>query len=291
MEVIITCLAKVGQGMKIRSEQENQSLNSQPREEKQLVFSQPSDLSTPPKGSSKREKAVIQNVATKDSPIWQKRIADIILSKGSHILRYFPPDAVPFVLELKSFYRSDKKWSDLATNAWQQILNHMAQYVTTGFNFFGCGIDCHATGLSGTLAYVRVHRLKLVNAGTAAATLKLENSCFLPLLLNCKTFLFWIKQDKRKGEEEKYQDAETVLYPGEQRESLPWGLIALLKYMCSSRLTQFGKPDVYNLRHQMCILIEIFSCFLRAALETFFGMQETKEVVYSRFQGLAETNY
>jgi hypothetical protein len=102
-------------------------------------------------------------------------------------------------LRSKLSIENDKAWDALIINSVQQVLNHTSRYVQVGLNFAGAGVESHATGAIGSLAYIQVYRLELKNPETTDTRLNIVKSELWPLM-NKDTFEKWMKTNHREGE-------------------------------------------------------------------------------------------
>jgi hypothetical protein len=170
------------------------------------------------------------------------RYGDFVFQKRDKHFWVFKPDSLPIIIEIKTFYRSDKNWESLVMNAVQQVFNHTSRYLTVGLNFGGAGIESHATGVIGSLAYVQVYRLELKDVGTERVHVKCIKSSMLPLMSQ-DVFSKWVKANPRSNEENRAEGALEKLYPNgsPDREDVPLGHLVLLQLMTLSKSELFGQ--------------------------------------------------
>jgi hypothetical protein len=196
---------------------------------------------SPPKNTCEKESAV----QGRDGSF---RFGDFVIKKnGCHIWVY-RADTLPIVIEIKAFYRSDKAWEDLIINAVQQVLNHTSRYVRVGLNFAGAGVESHATGAIGSLAYIQVYALELKDPGTTAPSLAIVKSELLPLMKK-DIFSQWIEKNSRDDDESdkmKPDEVTRILFPVTNDEDtkdddVPFGLLTMFQLMMSSKSELFGQ--------------------------------------------------
>ena len=148
---------------------------------------------------------------------------------------------MPIVFEVKAFYRADKSWEELIINAVQQVFNHTSRYLRVNLNFAGAGVDSHATGVIGSLAYLQIYRLELKKVGTPDVSVVCVRSALLPLMSK-ENFLRWVQSNHpdKKGEQSKIKSSENILYSAPE-DNVPYGLLAMLQLMTSSKSELFGQ--------------------------------------------------
>jgi hypothetical protein len=172
------------------------------------------------------------------------RYGDFFIKKSGKHIWVFRADTLPLVYEIKAFYRKDKSWKELIVNAAQQVFNHTSRYLRVGLNFAGAGVNSHATGVIGSLAYIQVYALRLTNVGTPVVDVECVKSDLLPLMSKTN-FKRWVKANHRDGEEDgksEIMEAERTLYPCHEKEdNVPYGLLLMLQLMLSSKSELFGQ--------------------------------------------------
>jgi hypothetical protein len=169
------------------------------------------------------------------------RYGDFVIKKSGRHFWLYRSDTLPVVIEIKAFYRPDKAWNDLITNAVQQVLNHTSRYVRVGLNFAGAGVESHATGAIGSLAYIQVFRLELKDPGTEETCLKIVKSELLPLM-DKESFEHWM-EGLHPGYGSENSKAVQHMFPqkDEAPEGAPFGLLMMYQLMVSSKSELFGQ--------------------------------------------------
>ena len=174
------------------------------------------------------------------------RYGDFGVNQPGCGLMVHPPDSIPVVLELKPITRSGESTQSITKGGEQQVVCHMAKYVSMCFNFAGAGVDCHATCALVTLAYMQIIQLHLVETGTKSARLELKRSPCFPFFQKeiCR---IWLTSNHGLTEDGDVSSPQSVKYwmnllygEDETDVNVPSGFKALYKLLTASSVDLFG---------------------------------------------------
>ena len=199
----------------------------------------PPSQDTPRKEKNVKEAAVVSN-----NPSDHIRYGDFICVKDGRHIWVYRGDFMPFIIEVKPLWRTDKDWSGVLENAIRQILAHTSKYVSISAMAGGVGANSHASGAIGTLAYILVLRLKVEKMETGEPDLVFESTKMLPLMTR-ENFIKYCKANPRPRSEPKFVGLENDLYGEEVRSSeILTGFLAMSQIVTASSSELFGHPLV-----------------------------------------------
>ncbi|KAG7365584.1 hypothetical protein IV203_038788 [Nitzschia inconspicua] len=126
-----------------------------------------------------------------------RRIADMCFEKPGRFQLLMFDYSVRLLFEMKPLFRRSMTPDKLDEESLQQVVGHLSKFLSHCLNMHGCGTSSFATGLTGTLAYVKIYKLELVMQpasvdGKGMTALKLCESKRLPIMSR-ECFDKWVK--------------------------------------------------------------------------------------------------
>ncbi|KAG7365510.1 protein kinase domain containing protein [Nitzschia inconspicua] len=202
-------------------------------------------------GSSPVKTEVNPNQIVPPTNCCPRRIADVCFEKpGQFQLLTFDYSA-RLLFEMKPLFRRSMTPDKLDKESRQHVVGHLPKFLSHCFNMHGCGTSSFATGLTGTLAYVKIYKLELVMQtasvdGKGITALKLYESKRLPIMSR-ECFDKWVKASTSQldGKLETLNELSQSLYgengeEGLDEHGIPIGMRLLWELMPLRRQKLFG---------------------------------------------------
>ena len=168
-----------------------------------------------------------------DACVWKRGRYLVVMLDGSMHLTF----------EIKPGQRLGQSIVELRREAMDQCLSHSSKSLLHCLRFSqGTGIPSHATSVLGTLVYIEVVQLKLIDPGKTTSRVQLVSSGPLPLVSQ-DLFDRWYYSDQRY--EKHVDEMRKLLFPEsgtrvDQKDDVPLGFKALYALMSSSRRELIG---------------------------------------------------
>ena len=199
-----------------------------------------SDPHTPPKTQTSQQKTVVGGAGRPE------RRCDVSVWKRGRYLVVMLDSHMQLTFEIKPGQRPDQSVVDLQGEAKDQCLSHTAKSLGHSLRFAGgAGVPSHATSVLGSLTYVEVIQLRLLDPGKPTGRVELRSSGPLPLVEQ-DVFDTWYQSDERRGQRHEGDLATMrgLLYPGTENgideQGIPLGIKAIYAVMMSSRQKLIG---------------------------------------------------
>ncbi|KAG7345946.1 protein kinase domain containing protein [Nitzschia inconspicua] len=180
-----------------------------------------------------------------------RRIADVCFEKPGQFQLLMFDYSARLLLEMKPLFRRSMTLDELDEESRQQVVGHLSKFLSGCLNLHGCGTSSFATGLTGTLAYVKIYKLELVMQvasvdGKGMTALKLYESKRLPIMTR-ECFDKWVKTSTSQpnGKSETLNELSQSLYgengeEGLDEHGIPIGIRLLWELMPLRRQKLFG---------------------------------------------------
>ncbi|KAG7362459.1 protein kinase domain containing protein [Nitzschia inconspicua] len=181
----------------------------------------------------------------------QRRIADLCLEKPGRFQLLMFDYSARLLFEMKPLFRCNMTPDKLDEESGQQVVSHLSKFLSHCLNLYGCGTSSFATGLTGTLAYVKIYKLELVMQVASGdckgmTALQLYESKRLPIMTR-ECFNTWVEtsMSQQNGKGETLNKLSQSLYGENGKEGLdehgiPIGIRLLWELMPLRRQELFG---------------------------------------------------
>ncbi|KAG7339791.1 protein kinase domain containing protein [Nitzschia inconspicua] len=181
----------------------------------------------------------------------QRRIADLCLEKPGRFQLLMFDYSARLLFEMKPLFRCNMTPDKLDEESGQQVVSHLSKFLSHCLNLHGCGTSSFATGLTGTLAYVKIYKLELVMQVASGdckgmTALQLHESKRLPIMTR-ECFDKWVKtpMSQQNGKGGTLNELSQSLYGENGKEGLdehgiPIGIRLLWELMPLRRQKLFG---------------------------------------------------
>lgn len=182
------------------------------------------------------------------------RFVDFVVKKPGQYQLMMIDSAIELPIEIKPVFRKGQNPGALEEQCKKQVMGHLAKYIKQCFEFKAHGTPSFATGVIGTLAYIKVIQLHLVKHPTTGKfDLEHKASKYLPLISKEHFDEWWSKHDDawKKRKNKQYKELVKNLYGDVDEgiiEGIPKGYLALWKMKNEPRSSFFGPPckDMFN---------------------------------------------
>ncbi|KAG7345948.1 protein kinase domain containing protein [Nitzschia inconspicua] len=194
---------------------------------------------------------VIPNQIVPPTNFRPRRIADVCFEKPGQFQLLMFDYSASLLFEMKPLFRRSMTLDELDEESRQQVVGHLSKFLSGCLNLHGCGTSSFATGLTGTLAYVKIYKLELVMQVASVdckgmTALKFYESRRLPIMTR-ECFDKWVKTSTSQpnGKSETLNELSQSLYgengeEGLDEHGIPIGIRLLWELMPLRRQKLFG---------------------------------------------------